>query len=65
MAQARRTKKRDDDEPMLGHQLARGLREAVLWVFVGLALLLGTALASYHHQDPGFSYTGDSGAVRN
>lgn len=50
---------------VLGHQLARGLREAALWVFVGLALLLGAALVSYHHQDPGFSYTGGDGAVQN
>ena len=65
MAQARRTKKREDDEPVLGHQLARGLREAALWVFVGLALLLAAALISYHHRDPGFSYTGGDGAVQN
>ncbi|HEX6929644.1 MAG TPA: DNA translocase FtsK 4TM domain-containing protein [Gammaproteobacteria bacterium] len=65
LAQAKRTKKRDDDEPVLGHHLARGLREAVLWVFVGLALLLGAALISYHHQDPGFSYTGGGGVIQN
>jgi len=65
LAQARRTKKRDNDEPLLGHQLARGLREAILWMFVGLALLLAAALASYHHRDPGFSYTGGSEPVHN
>ncbi|HEX7048273.1 MAG TPA: DNA translocase FtsK 4TM domain-containing protein [Gammaproteobacteria bacterium] len=65
MAQARRTKKREDDEPVLGHQLARGLREAALWVFVGLALLLGAALVSYHHLDPGFTYTGGDGPIQN
>ncbi|MBW3568193.1 MAG: DNA translocase FtsK 4TM domain-containing protein, partial [Proteobacteria bacterium] len=50
---------------VLGHQLARGLREAALWVFVGLAMLLAAALISYHHTDPGFSYTGGDGTVQN
>src|SRR5690606_24254420 len=54
-----------DDEPVLGQHLARGLREAALWVFVGLALLLGAALVSYHHLDPGFTYTGDGDPIRN
>ncbi len=45
--------------------IARALRESALWVFGALALILLTALASYDGQDPGFSSSGEHGAIRN
>ncbi|MDX1454880.1 MAG: DNA translocase FtsK 4TM domain-containing protein [Gammaproteobacteria bacterium] len=64
MAQAKRKKTTDGGGPVIGQQLARGLREAALWISAGLALLVGFALWSYAPTDPGFSSTG-SGVVQN
>lgn len=62
MAQATRKKQ---DTPLIGSQLANGLREAALWLCGGLALILLVALATYDARDPGFSYTGETGPVQN
>lgn len=64
MAQATR-KKDNRTASLLGTHLASGLREAALWVFAGVALILLIALATYDARDPGFSYSGDSGPVQN
>lgn len=64
MAQATR-KKDSDPDSLLSGQVANGLREAALWLCLGLALILLVALASYDPRDPGFSYTGDAGPVHN
>ena len=45
--------------------LAQAVREAALWVFGALALIMLVALLSYDARDPGFSRTGDGDAVRN
>ena len=45
--------------------VARSLREGTLWVLSALALILLLALLSYNSHDPGFSTTGEPGAVRN
>jgi len=45
--------------------VARSLREGTLWVLSALALILLLALLSYNGHDPGFSTTGETGAVRN
>jgi len=45
--------------------VARSLREGTLWVLSALALILLLALLSYNGHDPGFSTTGEPGAVRN
>jgi S-DNA-T family DNA segregation ATPase FtsK/SpoIIIE len=41
------------------------MRESALWVFGAIALLMLVALLTYDPRDPGFSQTGDGGAVRN
>ena len=41
------------------------MREAALWVFAALAVIMLVALATYDSRDPGFSHTGDGSAVRN
>lgn len=63
MAQASR--KKDSKPSVLGNHLANGLREAALWVCVGVALILMVALVSYDAHDPGFSYSGETGPVNN
>ena len=45
--------------------LAQAVREAALWVFGALALIMLVALLTYDDRDPGFSRTGDGAAVRN
>ncbi|MBS0396537.1 MAG: DNA translocase FtsK 4TM domain-containing protein, partial [Proteobacteria bacterium] len=45
--------------------VTRSLREGALFVFGALALVLLLALASYDHQDPSFSSTGEPGRVAN
>jgi S-DNA-T family DNA segregation ATPase FtsK/SpoIIIE len=45
--------------------LAHAVREAALWVFGALALIMLVALLTYDTRDPGFSRTGDGDAVRN
>ncbi|MGD8574149.1 MAG: DNA translocase FtsK 4TM domain-containing protein [Gammaproteobacteria bacterium] len=46
-------------------QVAHALREAALWVVVALAVILLVALVTYDPRDPGFSFTGEPGAVSN
>jgi S-DNA-T family DNA segregation ATPase FtsK/SpoIIIE len=41
------------------------LRESLLWVLAGLAIILLLALASYSPSDPAFSVSADSDAVTN
>ena len=43
----------------------RGLRESVLWISAGLAIILFLALLTYYPTDPAFSVVGDSQTVRN
>ncbi|MGA9853331.1 MAG: DNA translocase FtsK 4TM domain-containing protein [Gammaproteobacteria bacterium] len=45
--------------------LAQGLKEAALWVFVAIAILMFACLASYSPHDPGFSFSGTTGHVHN
>ncbi len=45
--------------------VVKGVREGAAIVLAGLALLLLAALASYSAGDPGWSYSGDGGEVRN
>ena len=45
--------------------VAYSVREAALWVFVALAVIMLVALMTYDSRDPGFSHTGDGAAVRN
>ena len=49
----------------LSAAVARSLREGTLWILGALALLLLLALLTYHPIDPGFSDTGERGAVSN
>ncbi|MCP4925883.1 MAG: cell division protein FtsK [Gammaproteobacteria bacterium] len=48
-----------------GSSVAYSVREAALWVFAALAIIMLVALMTYDPRDPGFSYTGDGAAVRN
>ena len=57
MAQA--TRKENERSPLAIH-LAQGLKEAALWIFLAVALLLAVALVTYSPRDPGFSYSGES-----
>ncbi|MDH3400831.1 MAG: DNA translocase FtsK 4TM domain-containing protein [Chromatiales bacterium] len=50
---------------LLGLSARRALREAALWIFGGLSIMLFAALVSYRPQDPGFSFTGESARVSN
>jgi S-DNA-T family DNA segregation ATPase FtsK/SpoIIIE len=50
---------------LLGLPARRALREAALWIFGGLSVMLFAALISYRPQDPGFSFAGESGRVSN
>jgi S-DNA-T family DNA segregation ATPase FtsK/SpoIIIE len=45
--------------------MLRGLRESAALLLAVLGLVLLVALATYSAQDPGFSFTGGSGRVRN
>ncbi len=50
---------------LLGVSVRRALREAALWVFGGMALMLLAALLSYSSDDGGFVSTGGDGDIRN
>ena len=55
---------------LAGHQATNGLvtrsvREAALWVLGAMALIMLLALLTYDPRDPGFSHTGDGGALHN
>ena len=55
---------------LAGHQANNGLvtrsvREAALWVLGAMALIMLLALLTYDPRDPGFSHTGDGGALHN
>lgn len=60
-----KAKKEIETTALLGLPARRALREAALWIFGGLSIMLFAALASYRPQDPGFSFTGESGRVGN
>ena len=62
MAQA--TRKEHERSPLAIH-LAQGLKEAALWVFLAVALILFAALATFSANDPGYNYSGTAGHVRN
>lgn len=61
----RRSEAKPNAEISLSRQLLRGLREGALLVFGMLAVYLLASLLSYHPNDPGWSFTGDSDGVRN
>ncbi len=48
-----------------GSSVAYSVREAALWVFAAVAVIMLVALMTYDGRDPGFSNTGDGIAVRN
>lgn len=48
-----------------GSSVAYSVREAALWVFAAVAVIMLVALMTYDARDPGFSHTGDGMAVRN
>ncbi|MCG8432894.1 MAG: DNA translocase FtsK 4TM domain-containing protein [Gammaproteobacteria bacterium] len=62
MAQATRKKR---EEAAFGSQIARGLREAALWIILTVATIFLVALVSYDPSDPGFSFTGEPGPISN
>jgi S-DNA-T family DNA segregation ATPase FtsK/SpoIIIE len=64
VAQAKR-KKPETGGAQLAEHIVRGLREAALWILLGLALLLAAALLSYTPTDPGFSGTGVGDRIQN
>ena len=45
--------------------MGRGLREGAMWLLFFLAVYLLLALITYSASDPGWSYSGSDGAVRN
>lgn len=49
----------------LASPLSARIREAVVICLGALALFLLLALATYHHQDPGWTYTGSGDVVQN
>ncbi len=63
MAQARRT--RVVSTPVLTPKIVNLLRESGVFVVVAIAAYLLMSLASYSPQDPGWSHTGASDAIRN
>lgn len=62
MAQA--TRKASTRSPLAIH-LAQGLKEAALWVFLAVALLLFVCLLTYSPHDPSPFYSGEGGRVHN
>ena len=62
MAQA--TRKAGTRSPLAIH-LAQGLKEAALWVFLAVAVLLLVCLVTYSPQDPGPFFSGAGGGVHN
>ncbi|MGW8310518.1 MAG: DNA translocase FtsK [Thiogranum sp.] len=62
MAQARRKKA---ETQKIHPQVSKGLREVTLFVLSALAVYLLLSLMSYHPQDPGWSHSGPTGAIRN
>ncbi len=67
LAQARRKKTTGTAEKIqvISPQIQRGLREGAMIVLASLALFLFTALATYHVNDPGWSFTGERNGVAN
>ncbi|HYP66614.1 MAG TPA: DNA translocase FtsK 4TM domain-containing protein, partial [Steroidobacteraceae bacterium] len=51
--------------PRFTSAVSRGLRESAIIALAIVALVLFMALATYSPDDPGFSFTGTSGAVHN
>ena len=62
MAQATRSEK--TRSPLAIH-LMQGLKEAALWIFGVIAVLVFASLATYNAHDPSFLYSGDGGSVHN
>ncbi|MGB9430319.1 MAG: DNA translocase FtsK 4TM domain-containing protein [Gammaproteobacteria bacterium] len=62
MAQA--TRKETTRSPIAIH-LAQGLKEAALWVFLAIAILVFTCLATYSPADPSPFYSGAGRSVHN
>jgi S-DNA-T family DNA segregation ATPase FtsK/SpoIIIE len=62
LAQARRKKA---ETQKIHPQVSKGLREVTLFVLSALAVYLLLSLMSYHPQDPGWSHSGPTGAIRN
>ncbi|MDE2460827.1 MAG: DNA translocase FtsK 4TM domain-containing protein [Gammaproteobacteria bacterium] len=62
MAQA--TRKANTRSPLAIH-LAQGLKEAALWVFLAIAVLLFVCLLTYSPHDPSPFYSGEGGPIHN
>src|SRR5574337_1399213 len=62
MAQA--TRKANTRSPLAIH-LAQGLKEAALWVFLAVAILLFVCLLTYSPHDPSPFYSGEGGPIHN
>jgi DNA segregation ATPase FtsK/SpoIIIE, S-DNA-T family len=62
VAQATRSEK--TRSPLAIH-LMQGLKEAALWIFGVVAVLVFASLATYNAHDPSFLYSGDGGGVHN
>ncbi len=60
-----RVSKAKQPEARLSSQVHRALREAALYVFGALALILWFALFTYNPADPGFSQATTSDVVNN
>ena len=49
----------------LGHHVTRGLREAVLFLAMAVAIYLFAALVTYTPSDPGWSFSGTGAQIQN
>jgi S-DNA-T family DNA segregation ATPase FtsK/SpoIIIE len=59
------SQKQAQDSSGFARHLARALREGTLFIVGAIALYLLIALLTYHPGDPGWSYSGPTGEVRN
>jgi len=49
----------------LGHHVTRGLREALLFILLAIAIYMFAALLTYSPNDPGWSFSGTGASVEN
>ncbi|MFM7800075.1 MAG: DNA translocase FtsK 4TM domain-containing protein, partial [Planctomycetota bacterium] len=62
---ARGSSARDEAPAGLSEAVLRGLREGAVILMGAVAVLLFAALVTWHPADPGFTFTGEGGEVRN
>jgi len=65
LSQASRKRIQSNNESGFAGHMGRALREGVLLLVGALALYLSISLFTYHAGDPGWSYSGPTGEVRN